>query len=110
MKRNSLIRNLTTTLGIISSLWFVGNYFIFELLRPKMIRFQKISAFEEGLMNYVGIGWLLMTIFLVLSFYRIIVFLKNRTFISKTRAPCIEKPFDPDALVTKIDEIIHQNQ
>lgn len=34
----------------------------------------------------------------------------NRTVISETEAPCIEKPFDPDALMTKIEELIHQNQ
>lgn len=83
MKNNSLLRHITTALGFISSLWFIGNYFIFELLRPKMIRFATISAFEEGLMNYVGIGWLLMTIFLIISFYRIAIFLKNQTLISR---------------------------
>jgi len=34
----------------------------------------------------------------------------NKAVISQTRAPCIEKPFDPDALMMKIDEVINQNQ
>jgi PAS domain S-box-containing protein len=34
----------------------------------------------------------------------------NRAVITQTRAHCIEKPFDPDALVAKIDEVIHQKR
>jgi PAS domain S-box-containing protein len=34
----------------------------------------------------------------------------NRAVISKTRVPCIDKPFDPDVLMMKIDEVIHQNR
>jgi len=34
----------------------------------------------------------------------------NRTVISEIRAPCIDKPFDRDALMAKIDEVIHQNR
>jgi signal transduction histidine kinase/ActR/RegA family two-component response regulator len=34
----------------------------------------------------------------------------NRAVISQTRAHCIEKPFDPDVLMAKIDEVIHQKQ
>jgi CheY-like chemotaxis protein len=34
----------------------------------------------------------------------------TRTAISETRASHIEKPFDPDVLIKKIDEIMHQNQ
>jgi PAS domain S-box-containing protein len=34
----------------------------------------------------------------------------TRTFLSKTSAPYIEKPFDADALMTKIDEIMSQNR
>jgi PAS domain S-box-containing protein len=33
----------------------------------------------------------------------------NRAIISQIGAPCIEKPFDPDVLVAKIDELIHRN-
>jgi PAS domain S-box-containing protein len=34
----------------------------------------------------------------------------NRAVISQTRAHCIEKPFDPDVLMAKIDEVIHQKR
>jgi PAS domain S-box-containing protein len=34
----------------------------------------------------------------------------TRTFLYRTRVPYIEKPFEPDALLTKIDEIMSQNR
>jgi DNA-binding response OmpR family regulator len=33
----------------------------------------------------------------------------NRAVITQIGAPCIEKPFDPDVLVAKIDEVIHRH-
>jgi hypothetical protein len=82
-KQNKLMSYMMTALGTISLLWFVGNYFIFELLRAKMIQFQPVSPFEEGLIDYVGVGWLIMTVFLVFSFFRIVIYLRKKATISK---------------------------
>jgi hypothetical protein len=73
---------LTPILGFASSLSFIVAYFIFETLRPKMVRFQTLTAAEENLMNFVGIGLLLFLAFCLLSLWQLVRYLKNAQEIS----------------------------
>lgn len=78
MKKSEKTLLLTTSiLGIISVVCFVVGYLFFETLRPKMISFEKLPANTDYLMNYVGIGLMLITIFHLFSFFRTLSFLKN---------------------------------
>jgi uncharacterized membrane protein len=78
MKRiEKLLKYITASLGLISLLFFTAGYFLFEMIRPKMIQFEKITSSEEGLVTYFGIGLLIFLIFCLLSFYRIVRYLKS---------------------------------
>lgn len=73
----TLIKYATITLGFISSLFFVFNFFLFAKLHPKMIRFEDISGTEENLLLIVGIGLVVFLTFYLLSLWRIANYLKN---------------------------------
>ena len=47
-----------------------------------MIQFEKITAAEENLLNYFGIGLLIFLVFCLLSLYQIVKYLKNAKKIS----------------------------
>jgi hypothetical protein len=72
-----LLKNICIFLGFASIIFFIGNYFIFSLLRPKMIAFQEISVFEESLINWFGVSLLLFLSFCLLSLLQIGKYLKN---------------------------------
>lgn len=74
---NKILKSAITVFGLLSFSGFVLGYYIFELLRPKMVRFESITPAEEGLLNYFGIALLLFIIFCLLSFYRLIRHIKN---------------------------------
>jgi hypothetical protein len=71
---NNLAGYTTAALGVAAAAALLIAYAIFEALRPKMIRFEPLTASEEGLVNYVGIGLLLALLFCLLAVYRIIRF------------------------------------
>lgn len=76
-KLRKLLRWIAVGLGFTSSAFLVINFFIFARLRPKMIRFEAVSADEESLINLVGIGLLFFLIFCLASLLRIAKYLKN---------------------------------
>lgn len=81
-KSEKLLKHTITVLGLASSLSFVAGYFILETLRPKMIRFEIITAAEEGMVDYFGIGLLLFLVFCLSSLFQIVKYLKNAKKIS----------------------------
>jgi hypothetical protein len=76
-KQNKLLKIISIVLGLVSTAFFIFDYFVFASLRPKMIRFEAISPPEEGLLNWVGIGLLLFLAFCLLSLFQIAKYLKN---------------------------------
>lgn len=75
-KLEKLMRGFSIVLGLASIAFFVFDYFVFASLQPKMIRFEAISAAEEKLMNWVGVGLLLFLAFCLLSLFQIAKYLK----------------------------------
>ena len=76
-KPEKLLRSMSIVLGLVSTAFFVVDYFIFTRLRPKMVSFEAVSPAEEGLMNWVGIGLLSFLAFCLLSLFQTAKFLKN---------------------------------
>jgi len=68
---------ITIILGIISSAFFVIDYFIFYQLRPKMVTFELITKGEENLLLFVGVGLLVFLLFYLLSLFKIASYLKR---------------------------------
>jgi uncharacterized membrane protein len=81
-KFDKVLNYITSALGFLSLMSFAVSFFIFEILRPKMIQFEKITAAEENLLNYFGIGLLIFLVFCLLSLYQIVKYLKNAKKIS----------------------------
>lgn len=69
-------------LGFGSLLSFIASFLILETLRPKMIRFEAVTATEESLVKYFGAGLLLFLAFCLLSLLQIVKYLKNAKKIS----------------------------
>jgi len=81
-KLENLLKYTTIALGFASSTLFIISYFIFNKLRPKMVRFGVVSPAEESLLNLVGVGLLLFLVFCLLSFLRIAKYLKKARKVS----------------------------
>ena len=75
-KKEQLMRGVSVVLGLTSIAFFVFDFFVFESLRPKMVRFEAISGAEEKLINWVGVGLLIFLAFCLLSLYQIARYLK----------------------------------
>ena len=76
-KLDKLTRMISVVLGLISTAFFVFDFFLFSRLRPKMINFETVNSAEEALLNWVGIGLLLFLIFCLLSLFRLAQYLRK---------------------------------
>jgi hypothetical protein len=76
-KLDKLLKTTSVALGFASITSFVFNYFVFSKLQPKMVNFEAISLAEEGLMNWVGVGLLILLVFCSLSLFRFVRYLKK---------------------------------
>jgi len=106
-----IIHYSTIALGIISLISFIADYFIFAELRPRMVAFEAISQNHDNLMLVVGAGLLIFLAFCVLSFLRIVQYLKKAkkiTFIYSLLLAgsvlCLLFVFSDVALLQDIDK------
>ena len=76
---NKWLKTAGIFFGITSAAFIVFSFFVFSKLRPKMVRFEVLSATEEGLFNWIGVGLLLFLVFCLLSLLRIVRYLKFAT-------------------------------
>ncbi|MBN1263101.1 MAG: hypothetical protein JW991_01965 [Candidatus Pacebacteria bacterium] len=71
--------------GLCSSFLILGGYFFLETFRPRMILFETLTPSEEFSLNYVGVGLLFLLAFFLISFFRVLEFLKDAKRISFAR-------------------------
>ena len=71
---NDLAGYTTAAIGLAAGAALLITYVLLETLRPKMVTFEPLTAGEEGLVNFVGVGLLLALIFCAMAVYRIIRF------------------------------------
>ena len=71
---NDLAGYTTAAVGLAAGAAMLIAYALLETLRPKMVAFEPLTAGEEGLVNFVGVGLLLALVFCVLALFRIIRF------------------------------------
>lgn len=78
MKYNKFsIRNLSIFLGFLAVTLFIFNFWILSRLGPKMVGFEGLSTFEEGLLTAVGIGLVLIFFFYFLSLLQLVRYIRN---------------------------------
>ncbi len=78
MKYNKFsIRNLSIFLGFLAVTLFIFNFWILSRLRPKMVGFEGLSTFEEGLLTAVGIGLVLIFFFYFLSLLQLVRYIRH---------------------------------
>ena len=68
--------------GFISAGFFVFSFSLLLIMKPKMTAFQELSPFEEGSLNWIGIGLLFALVFYSLSLFRTANNLKRDSEIS----------------------------
>lgn len=64
-------------LGLISVAFFIFDYVMFSRFRPVMVAFGNISSSEEGLLNWVAVGLLVLLAFYSLSLFRLAAYLRK---------------------------------
>ena len=75
MQRSKDMATVTVAaIGVAAGVALVIAYGLLETLRPKMVAFEPLTAGEEALVNYVGIGLMLALVFCTLAVARIIGF------------------------------------
>jgi hypothetical protein len=74
---NKLLKNTSIAFGLISIIFFAFDYFVFSRLRPSMVAFSPISASDERLLNWVGVGLLSFLAFCLLSLLRLVGYLRK---------------------------------
>jgi len=83
MKRiEKIISSIQTILGFLSLLGLSFSFYFLESIRPKMIRFETITAVEESRINIFGITLILLIAFSLVSLYKIVQYLKKVKKIS----------------------------
>jgi len=83
MKRiEKIISSIQTILGFLSLLGLSFSFYFLESIRPKMIRFETITAVEESRINIFGITLILLIAFSLISLYKIVQYLKKVKKIS----------------------------
>lgn len=63
-------------IGTISVAFFVYAFFVFFMLKPKMVHFEALSPKEETLITWVGIGLLVVLVFFIFSLYLIVRYVR----------------------------------
>ena len=82
---NKWIRYASLITGFISAGFFVFSFYILMNLKPKMIAYQEISFFEEGSLNWIGVGLLITLAFYSFSVLRAADFIKRASEITKAQ-------------------------
>jgi len=81
-KIEKIISSIQTVLGFLSLLGLSFSFYFLESIRPKMIRFETITAVEESRINIFGITLILLIAFSLVSLYKIVQYLKKVKKIS----------------------------
>ena len=81
-KIEKIISSIQTVLGFLSLLGLSFSFYFLESIRPKMIRFETITAVEESRINIFGITLILLIAFSLISLYKIVQYLKKVKKIS----------------------------
>ena len=80
--KDKLFAIIGGTLGILSTIFFVFDLTVFSHVQPKMVAFEHISSYEEGLMNWVGVSLLVFLTLCLLTLYRLVAHLKKAKSIT----------------------------
>jgi len=78
MSKNKTIMRITNIIfGFLAVTLFIFNFFVLIRLQPKMINFEGISEFENGLLTAVGFNLLVILVFYLLSLWHFVRYLRN---------------------------------
>lgn len=76
-EHNDKLKTLSILFGFLTVALFVFNFFVLLRLKPKMVIFESLTRFEEGLLTILGFGLLLILTFYLLSLWQFARYLRN---------------------------------
>ena len=78
MKQNKLsLRKLTIIFGFLAVTLFIFIFFVLLRLKPKMLIYEALSNFEDGLLTAVGFGLLVIFSFYLISLWHFVRYIRN---------------------------------
>lgn len=78
MKQNKLsLRKLTIIIGFLAVTLFIFNFFVLLRLKPKMLTYEALSNFEDGLLTAVGFSLLVIFSFYLISLWQFVRYIRN---------------------------------